>query len=255
MEETKKKKILKAVLLILAVVNALYGIAVRLIHSESPFFIVWIVIAMGFLFLYYAVDRDLFLKIKKEFRISIIMVVLLFFIYFVVCEAGIIGQMGSFGTEEDLDYVIVLGAKVNDDGPSVSLRYRLDKALEYLKLHPDTVCIVTGGKGPSEPVEESHSMKEYLLEKGLEESRIIVEDKSQSTYENLRNCLEYIDEKNETVGIVTNNYHVYRAMKIADKAGYMKVFGIAAHSPAAFVPNNMLREFLAITKDRLSGNI
>lgn len=78
----------------------------------------------------------------------------------------------------DLDYVVVLGAQVRKSGPSLVLRYRLDKAIEYLDENPNTICIVSGGKGPNEPFPEAQGMADYLKEHGIAEQRILEEPDS-----------------------------------------------------------------------------
>lgn len=86
-----------------------------------------------------------------------------------------------------MDYIIVLGAQVKESGPSVVLRYRLDRAVSYLKENDNTLVIVSGGKGINEPATEASVMKEYLINEGINEERIIIEDKSNTTKENLIN--------------------------------------------------------------------
>jgi len=114
---------------------------------------------------------------------------------------------------EEVDYLIVLGAKVNGDRPSAMLRYRLDEAIKYYDEHPTTTIVVTGGQGPDEDYPEAHVMKNYLLEFNVPENKIIVEDKSTSTFENLLNTREIIGDDN-SIGVVTNNFHIYRSSMI-----------------------------------------
>lgn len=156
---------------------------------------------------------------------------------------------------QKLDYIIVLGAQVREDGPSVVLKYRLDAAIDYLNENSDTVCIVSGGKGANEPFSEAEGMAEYLLEKGIEEHRIILEDKSTNTVENIQNSKALMKESYNGVGIVTNNFHVFRAVQIAKVQGLEGVCGIAADSNLLYLPNNVLRECCGILKDWLMKNI
>lgn len=86
----------------------------------------------------------------------------------------------------------MLGAGLNGDKPSAVLEMRLEKARLYLQEHPQTVVIVSGGQGPTEPVSEAESMKNWLMEKGIPNSRIIMEDKSTTTAENIRYSLREI---------------------------------------------------------------
>ena len=134
------------------------------------------------------------------------------------------------------------------------MKYRLDKAFDYLEKHPTTVCVVSGGQGDNEPTSEALGMKEYLVNKGIAEERIILEDLSRNTYQNIIFSEKLID-KEKKVAIVTNNFHLFRAMAIAKKAGYKNVYGIAAHSSPLYLPNNMLREFIGVLKDFVFGNL
>ena len=113
------------------------------------------------------------------------------------------------------DYCIVLGAQWKSNGPSDVLRRRLDAAVEYLVENPETKVIVTGGQGQNEVLAEGVGMAGYLSDAGIENSRILIEDKATNTYENLVFSAEYLDEAKDTVVLVTNNFHVFRAVKIA----------------------------------------
>ena len=97
-------------------------------------------------------------------------------------------------------------------------------------------------------------MKQYLMEHGIEEDRIFEEDRSVNTTQNLQYSAKYLDLKKDRVVIVTNNFHMYRALKIAEKQGY-QASGLAATSVKAMIPNNMLREFFGVVKDFLAGNL
>lgn len=94
---------------------------------------------------------------------------------------------------DDADYLVVLGARVDEDGqPSYSLRYRLEAALAYLEAHPATAAVLSGGQGDDEPTTEAACMYGWLVEHGVEVSRLLLEDKSSNTQENLRNSFALI---------------------------------------------------------------
>lgn len=153
------------------------------------------------------------------------------------------------------DYLIVLGAQWKSTGPSEVLRRRLDKAVSYLEQNPGTIVIVSGGQGDNETISEAEGMRGYLLQAGIEESRILVEDASSNTYENLVFSKELLDCENDRVVVATNNFHVFRALSIAKKQGYHKAEGLAASSVLGMGPNNLLREFLGVLKDFWVGNL
>lgn len=165
--------------------------------------------------------------------------------------------ISGFGTKapEGLDYIIVLGAQMKENGPSRVLKMRLDTAYDYLVENTDTYVIVSGAQGSDEPVSEAQGMYDYLVEKGIAGERIIREDKSRDTNQNINFSSDFLDKEKNSVGIVTNNFHIFRAAHIAKKSGYRHVYGIAAPSERTMLPNNMLREFFGVMKDFLAGNM
>lgn len=169
-------------------------------------------------------------------------------------EARILSQYNAQAAPS-ADYVIILGAQWRSTGPSEVLRRRLDKAIDYLEQNPDTSVIVSGGQGGNESIPEAVGMREYLIEAGIGEERILVEDQSASTYQNLVLSAEFLDRENDRVVVVTNNFHMFRALAIAKKQGYLNVEGLAAGSSPWVVPNNLLREFMGVVKDFFVGNL
>ena len=136
---------------------------------------------------------------------------------------------------------------MRESGPSAALKYRLDEAVEYLEDNPKTICIVSGGQGANEPYSEAEGMAQYLKEQGIDASRILLEDKSLNTEQNMEYSKALIKD-GASVGIITNDFHLFRAKQIAQKYGLDNVCGIAAKSTPVYLPNNMLREFLAEIK-------
>ena len=157
--------------------------------------------------------------------------------------------------EENLDYLIILGAQIKEDGPSNILTARLDCAMEYLEENPETKVVVSGGQGSDEPMSEAEGMRDYLVQNGIAEERILIEDNSVNTKQNLNFSAEYINIEEDTVGIVTSNFHVYRSVKLAENQGYENVCGISAKSHTFLLPANMLREFVCVVYYGLTGNL
>lgn len=145
------------------------------------------------------------------------------------------------------DYLIVLGARVKGTVPSLALQYRINMAAEYLTRNKSTIAIVSGGQGNGEEISEAEAMKRGLLKYGIDESRIILEDRSTSTYENIKYSKQLIPEGVLKGFLVTNDFHVYRAEKIAASQG-LKLPGIAADTPKVVLVKSYIREYLAITK-------
>lgn len=168
-------------------------------------------------------------------------------IVFAVTELMIIRGM-SAGKDGSYPYLIVLGAQVDGRRVTDSLRRRLDRAEKYLKEYPETIVIVSGGMGNQEEIPEAEAMEGYLLEKGIEGKRILKENRSRTTKENLIFSRAYIEDMDRPVGIVSNNFHLYRAVCYARKAGYGHPCPLAADCRLLLLPNYMTREFFAVWK-------
>lgn len=153
-----------------------------------------------------------------------------------------------------LDYVLALGAQVLDGKPGCTFSRRLDAACNYLAENTRTRCIICGGQGSNESVPEADAGRDYLVERGIDSSRILLEARSRSTAQNLRFATELFDLSHDAVGIVTDNYHLARALALARKAGMEHASGIAVKSPDRFPLNDVVRESFAWVKDILSGN-
>ena len=158
--------------------------------------------------------------------------------------------------EEDIGFVIVLGCGVFPDGTlTLSLKNRLDAAYDYLTVHEDSMCIVSGGQGDNEPVSEAEAMSQYLCSRGIDASRIIKEDRSTSTLLNLtysKQIMAAYPERPQTAAIVTSDYHVYRALLLARDMG-IDAFGIPAATNWKIVVACHVREYAAIVKTVLFG--
>ncbi|MBR1863314.1 MAG: YdcF family protein [Ruminococcus sp.] len=150
---------------------------------------------------------------------------------------------------EKTKVIVVLGCKVNGEKPSRMLRRRLDAAAKALDEHPEAVCIVSGGQGSNEKISEAEAMKRYLLEKGIEEERLIMEDRSTSTYENLKYSFELTDEMGlgRDITIVTDGFHQYRASLIAKELGAGEITACSAYTEPRFLPTYWVREWLGLS--------
>ncbi|MDY5620051.1 MAG: YdcF family protein [Lachnospiraceae bacterium] len=150
--------------------------------------------------------------------------------------------------ERHLAYLIILGAQVRGTRITSSLKKRLDAALRYLEENPETQVIVAGGQGRVEDISEAEAMAGYLREHGIEETRIYLEDASTTTWENLKFSAEMIKDLSMPLAVVTNNFHLYRAMKIGKQVGYQNLQGIPASSNSLFQVNYLVREFFGVLK-------
>lgn len=237
-----------------AILSIIYAIKIKSLNTGTKFYLVWLLLGIIFLFFCIAAKLGLWTLLPKVLRKILILVIAIGGTVFLITEGFVLSGFSAKGNA-NLDYIIVLGAQVYENGPSPVLKYRLDTAADYLKENPDTVCIVSGGQGKNEPFSEATGMADYLMKNGIDENRIIEEDQSKNTIANIRNSMQYIDSSNDTVGIVTSNFHAFRAMGIAKKQGIAQVYGISAETNPIYLPNNMLREFFGVWKDTLFGNM
>ena len=245
------RRITGTLCLVLAVACACYAFAVRNTHSGTSFWIVWLAFAVLFAILGFGLLFRWWTILPRLVRGILIAVACIGLVAFGTVESCIVSKMNAQG-KPDLDYVVVLGAQVRKSGPSKALRYRLDTAADYLRNSPDTICIVSGGKGANEPFPEAQGMADYLKAHGIEEGRILQESKSKTTQENIVNSKKLIAGDNASVGIITNDFHMFRALQIAHDNGLDEAQGIAAGSPPDMLVNNMVREFFAEIKFLLS---
>jgi len=153
----------------------------------------------------------------------------------------------------DKDFIIILGCGIRKDGtPSPLLRGRVDRALAFAEKQKaltgrEPVFVPSGGQGPNEPIAESASMKRCLLEQGVPEERILEENRSTDTFENMKFSKEIIDAVNPAgkVAFSTTNYHVFRGGLCARRVK-MRAQGMGARTKWYFWPNAAVREFVGL---------
>lgn len=240
--------------MIIGILCILYGVAVFLIRSGTMFYAVWLALGACFLLLGFLVHIRFYDRLPKILKALLLIAAAAVILLFLTCEGFVLRGFGSCAPE-GLDYLIVLGAQVREDGPSAVLKYRLDAAADYLRENESTLCIVTGGKGETEPVSEGEGMKQYLVSQGVDPSRVIVEDQARNTVQNIQFSKQLMTSPDASTALVTNNFHVTRATALARKQGLTNVYAIAAPSDPVYLPNNMFREFFGLTKDYLAGNL
>lgn len=164
----------------------------------------------------------------------------------------------SFGNPtEHADYMVVLGAKVRPDGPSVSLWDRINKAAEYMQEHPDVIAVVSGGQGEDEVMTEAQCMYNELLRKGIAPERIWLEERASSTDENMRFSLDLIEARTGVrpgkLAILSSEYHLFRAGLMAKKLGIGFVGVPARTSVITQLINHAMREIAGVWQFLLLG--
>ncbi|MGM9679908.1 MAG: YdcF family protein [Eubacteriales bacterium] len=252
----KKRDVLHILLVTLIVLFLLYYLILGLFSGFGsanifiwPFFTAFL---LAFVLIRKAWKKGK-IRIPKWIRIGFYSLLAVCFAFFGFVEICICSQFSS-NAPENVDYIIVLGAGVRGETPSLILSARIDAAYNYLTDNPDTICIATGGQGSGEDISEADCIKKELISRGIDESRILTEDQSTDTSENLKYSQNLIADKNASVAIVSSNFHVFRGKALARRCGFEQIYGISAPIPPGLLPHYMVREFVSIVVDTLSGN-
>jgi uncharacterized SAM-binding protein YcdF (DUF218 family) len=151
-----------------------------------------------------------------------------------------------------VDYLVILGAGLNGDQLSWTLWERVNKGLKVLEENPEMKVVVSGGQGPGETISEAEAMARYLVGRGISKERILKEERSTSTMENFRYTQEMLAQEpgynpSETVLVITNDFHMFRAKILARRNGLNPV-GVPSPTPWYLRPNAYLREYFAVVK-------
>ena len=160
------KKVFFIINIILSIISFLYGISILNVNSGSLFYLIWFLISEFFII----IDLLIYFKVFERYRVFkkiFIWVCSIGICIFLVILSLIISKM-NVKPVKNLDYIIVLGAQVKESGPSVVLRYRLDRTVSYLKENDNTLVIVSGGQGANEKATEASVMKEYLVNNAMQ---------------------------------------------------------------------------------------
>ena len=184
---------------------------------------------------------------------------------FLVGISAVLLMLGCFGAviisrgEADnsalpVDAIIVLGAGVNGEAPSLTLRTRINAAADYMAKHPDVPVVLSGGQGPGEDITEAECMCRELWTNSEEwNKRYLLEERSTSTAENFKFSKELLEEHGidtdtAVIGVVTNDFHIFRAKLIAQREGLTTV-GVPAELPWWWLTANYyVREAFALVK-------
>ncbi len=158
---------------------------------------------------------------------SIVTALVLFSLAAAVITGLFVGRAALGQPQQQVDYIVVLGAKVNGTQPSEILAQRIDAAYGYLSSHPDTVAVLSGGQGGDEGISEAECMFRALTARGIDPQRLLKEEASTSTRENLQFSLALLETvygiKPEKIGIVSNQFHLFRAGLAAREWGVQAV--------------------------------
>lgn len=190
-------------------------------------------------------------------RITALILIAAFILSMAVIQIIIVTGMKS--TDAECDYIFVLGGGIKDGKPTKAVIYRINRALEYLEKYPDTKMILCGGKTKRHAISEAAAMKNYMTELGVDPQKIILEDKSLDTTQNINYAISIIKQNGDNInnckiGVVTNGYHIYRSVLIMKKAGIKEPCSLAAKNPGYLVYNLNchLREYFSVILEYLN---
>ena len=218
--------------------------------------VLWVWLACGITLLLLAGFDHITRGGRKHLRMLIyILRCLIFFcvLWFIAVQLLVISGMNT-SAPPGVDVLLVLGAQVKGEEPGIALSERLASAYQYLKENSATVAVLCGGRGPGEDITEAECMYRYLTERGISPERLILEDQSTSTSENVRFARALIPDRNANAAVLTSHFHVWRSMRLAEACGWTSVYGASAPFSPILTPHYMAREFLTITTDFLRGN-
>lgn len=181
-----------------------------------------------------AVCVILFAVLTTTWKIVLTVLIAAFLAIFCYWEARIVKAANS-EAPEGADYLIVLGCGVRGTTPSVAMRNRTDAAAKYLKNNPNTICICSGGQGPGEALTEALAMKQLICGAGIDPSRIVLEERSTSTEENLKFSAKVIENdggsiENSSIVVCSSEYHIFRAQYMAEEFLGVRFAGLPARS-------------------------
>ncbi len=240
----------------------LYGIGFAMVSNFNMG--VFMVLALGVLLTVCGIWPEQIKKITSHGIMKAVKYLIVLGLAFIVGMTSFLMYQGSVNevTYEE-DALIVLGAAVQGDRVSSILAARLNEAADYAAENPDALIIVSGGQGPQENLTEAAAMETYLIAKGIPQERIIKEEQATSTFENFKYSKEILDSKfgaaaadsaydsesapGYTCAYVTNEFHCYRAGKIAGQAG-LDARGVSVKTEWWKLPVNYMRESLAVVK-------
>ena len=182
----------------------------------------------------------LVLKFRKSHKLCAALAVLgrvlfaCFLISIVVVQGMIFAGMRADPEADDADAVLVLGARVYQSGaPSATLAERLKTAQDFLAAHPHAVAVLCGGQGDNEPCPEAEAMRDYLTARGVQESRLILEDRSNNTIQNIENAKRLLDARfpdGYRTAVISSDFHLARARRLLLHAG-LDPYAIPADTP------------------------
>ena len=192
-------------------------------------------------------------KTSRAFFIAAVICIILIAVFLAAFFTTLhIIVMHSKTTDEERSTLIILGCKIRGSTPSKALLNRAKAAAEYMKKHPCAITIASGGQGKHEDLCEAQCIYSILVDEGIDGGRIILEDKSTNTDENIRFSREIINKNalSKDVAIATSDYHQYRASLICKKFG-LNACAVSTKSSPLYVPTYFTREVFGVWAEKI----
>lgn len=242
------------IFIIIGLISIVYYLSLNSIMGKVTFSEIFLIIGLGII-IYEILNKKFRFNKNKKYKKSIRVLKILLSILLIIF-IGIEGMIIGFGANLDMgecDYNIILGAGLKGEEMTLSLKERMDKAIEYNK-NTKNYIVVTGGRGPGESISEALAMKRYLIENGIAENRVLIEDNARNTMENFKFSKEIIEKnsgksiKKLNIKVITSNYHCFRSSILAKRNGYKSLSFIGNKTNPLLVPTYYTREFFGIFK-------
>ncbi len=254
--EMQSGLILFALLLMMLLGLFMIGTGIRLLRRENKSLANSLPLAFGLLCVFYpfifflrpmtdfaSVGYTIFVEVFLFLRSCALYVPFILFTYFLYALI-----YSLLPKKREPDYVVVLGARLIGDKVSPLVAKRLDRGIDvYRKYGERPMILVSGGQGKDEVCSEAAAMKRYLLEQGISESKILCENQSTTTMENLSFSKRLIEERTQDeyfCAVVTNNFHVLRSV-IWSRAVGLPCVGYGCKTALYYLPAAALREAIA----------
>jgi uncharacterized SAM-binding protein YcdF (DUF218 family) len=244
-------------LMIFGIFLSLYFIITSIRWGRLDFFN-FLVILLGVLIiiLSFKIDPIIIWFKRRHKLIQYILIISFscFVLSFVIYQSKIIYNMRNTSKTE-ADYVLVLGCQVIGEYASLPLLSRGYTAIRYLNRNPETKVVLAGGRGSGENITEAEALKRLLLENKIDKERILLEEQSRNTRENLRLSDELYNLSGKNIVLVTSDYHMFRALSVAKKLKYTNVSGLPSRSQRTALPAFLLREYVTIVYYKITRKI
>lgn len=217
-------------------------------HNELILCAVLLLAALDLRFAFFSWPRVKVLKMlgwALRLTVAAGALIILFF-----CGKVIAGSL--IRTAGEAENAIVLGMALEKGQPTRDLLLRLDTAEQYLKQHPESTLILTGGNSGESGQTEAAVMQELLLARGIPEERLLLEDRAEDTRENFVNTAELIDPTAPVV-LISSNYHMDRATRMAEESGFRQILRLPAPSSPLPYGANLMWEVILDINDWKNG--